>query len=115
MKLKVLSLVLLICAIAISAWAADKKKPVQKWTCQDFLVIDEQFQPKVFYAATAYAKGGKPDGSVIDIDGTEKVLPVVVSECKKSPQESFWKKLGDAWKKYEAEAKAAAKKVEKKF
>jgi hypothetical protein len=28
-------------------------------------------EPKVVYRATAYAKGGKPEASVVDIEGTD--------------------------------------------
>lgn len=77
--------------------------------------IDAQGQPTVFDAATAYVKSGKPDGSVIDSDGTEKVMPVVLNEGKPAPQASFWQKLGEAWKLFAAEAKGAVKKVEKEL
>jgi acid stress chaperone HdeA len=73
----------MIFAVTTPAVAAESiKKPVTQWTCADFLAIDEAFQPKVVYAATAYSKARKPEG-VIDIDGTETVTPVIISNCKK--------------------------------
>lgn len=115
MKLKRFALTLAIAAVAASAVAADNKKPVAKWTCEDFIGVDDQFKPKVVYWATAYAKGGKPEASVVDIEGTEKVTPVVIDECQKAPQASFWQKLKGAWAKVEADTKAETKKMEKKM
>lgn len=52
---------------------------------------------------------------MIDIAGTEKVTPIVIDDCQKAPQASFWQKLKGAWAKVEADAKAEAKKIEKKI
>ena len=109
------ALTVVVAAAAASASAADTKKPVAKWTCAEFIGVDDQFKPKVVYWATAYAKGGKPEGSMIDIEGTEKVTPILIDECAKAPQASFWQKLKGAWAKVEADAKAEAKKIEKKM
>jgi acid stress chaperone HdeA len=115
MKLTHFALPLIIAAVAASAAAAENKKPVAKWTCEDFVGVDDQFKPKVVYWATAYAKGGKPEASVVDIEGTEKVTPIVIDECQKAPQASFWQKLKGAWAKVEADTKAEMKKMEKKM
>jgi acid stress chaperone HdeA len=115
MKLMPFALTVVVAAAAASASAADTKKPVAKWTCAEFVGVDDQFKPKVVYWATAYAKGGKPEGSMIDIEGTEKVTPILIDECAKAPQASFWQKLKGAWAKVEADAKAEAKKIEKKI
>jgi acid stress chaperone HdeA len=94
-------------AIAGPALAADKPathKPLAKMTCEDFIGLDETFQPKAIYWAAAYAKGGKPEAAVLDVDGIESVVPVVVEECRKAPKASFWEKV-----------KAEIKKIEKKM
>lgn len=115
MSIKHIALSLAVAAVATTASAADAKKPVGQWTCADFLAVDDQFKPKAVYWATAYAKGGKPEASVIDIEGTERVTPMIIDECTKAPQASFWQKLRAEWKKVEAEAKAEMKKIEKKM
>ncbi|MBL8529328.1 MAG: acid-resistance protein [Burkholderiales bacterium] len=120
MNLEQFVLPLVISSVAASAFAADAKKPVAEkpiaqWTCAEFIGVDDQFKPKVVYAATAYAKGGKPEASVIDVEGTEKVTPMIIDECQKAPQASFWQKLKAAWAKVEADAKAEMKKIEKKM
>jgi len=95
---------------ATSAFA-ETKKPMPKWTCEEFLAVDAQFQPKVIYWSSAQSKAGKPAGSTVDIEGAEKVVPMVIDDCRKAPQESFWNKLKDAWKKVETEAKSLGKKL----
>lgn len=92
------------CVLAAQAAVADTKKPVSKWTCEEFLAVQDDFQPKVVYWATAKAKSGKPD-SVVDIEGTEKVVPVIIDDCKKAPSDSFLTKLRNAWRAVEADAK----------
>ncbi|MBL8540537.1 MAG: HNS-dependent expression A [Betaproteobacteria bacterium] len=106
------TLSLAVAAVATTVTAADTKKPVAKWTCEEFLAFDNQYKPKVIYWASAHAKGGR---SILDIDGTEKVTPMIIDDCRKAPQASFWQKLQGAWNKVEAQAKAEAKKVEKKL
>jgi acid stress chaperone HdeA len=100
-----------------AAVAADEsnKKPVTSWTCADFLAVDDQFRPKVVYVASAFTKGGKPEAAVIDIDGTEKVTPLVIDDCHKAPQSSFMQKLKGDWSKVKADAKVEAKKIDKKL
>jgi len=97
--------------VATSAVGAESKKPIAEWACTDFLAVDDQFRPKVVYAATAYVNGGKPEVSVIDIVGTEKVIPMVIDDCKRTPQSSFWQTLKDDWTKVKADAKAELKKL----
>jgi acid stress chaperone HdeA len=120
MKLKHLVLPLVIAAVSGTAIAADAKKtaaqkPVAKWTCAEFLAVDDEFKPKVVYAATAYSREGKPEEGVIDIEGTETVTPMVIEECEKAPKDSFWKKLKGEWKKVKAATKSEMKKIEEKM
>jgi acid stress chaperone HdeA len=89
---------------ATGAFGEAAKKPLGKMTCEDFLAVDDTFKPKLVYYAVAYAKGGKPEAAVIDVEGTDKITPLLIEECKANPKESFWKKL-----------KAEVKKVEKKM
>jgi acid stress chaperone HdeA len=89
---------------ATGAFAEATKKPLGKMTCEDFLAVDDTFKPKLVYYAVAYAQGGKPEAAVIDVEGTDKITPALIEECKAAPKESFWKKL-----------KAEVKKIEKKM
>jgi|APFre7841882724_1041349.scaffolds.fasta_scaffold11177_5 LysM repeat protein len=78
------------------------KKPLAKMSCEDFVGLDESFQPKAVYWAVAYGKGGKPEADEVAVEGVETVVPFVVQECKKAPKESFWEKVKTEWKKIEA-------------
>ena len=72
---------------------ASAKKPLAKMTCEDFVGLDESFQPQAVYWAVAYGSHGQPEAEVLDVEGVETVIPFVVEECKKAPKESFWQKV----------------------
>lgn len=69
------------------------KKPLAKMTCEDFVGLDESFQPQAVYWAVAYGKNGEPEAETVDVEGVETVIPFVIAECKKAPKESFWQKV----------------------
>ncbi len=109
MKTARLALAVMAC-ITAGAGAAEPKKPIANWSCEEFLAIEGDFQPKVIYWASAQPKSGKPT-SLVDIEGTEKVVPMIVDDCKKAPKEPFLKKLRSAWRAVEAEAKKIKEKL----
>lgn len=115
MKAIFAAVTIVIGCIAVSAQAGEVKKPLAEWTCADFVALDAQFQPKAVYWATAYAKSGKPEAAVIDFDGTEKLTPAIIADCKQDPKASFWTTLKSDWQKLETAAKADVKKIEKKM
>jgi acid stress chaperone HdeA len=78
---------------------ASAKKPLAKMTCEDFVGLDESFQPQAVYWAVAYGSHGQPEAEVLDVEGVETVIPFVVEECKKAPKESFWQKVKAELKK----------------
>ena len=80
-------------ASAMPTFAESGKKPLGKMTCEDFLAMEDTIKPKVVYWAVAYAKGGKPEAAVIDVEGTEQITPALIEECKTVPKESFWQKV----------------------
>jgi len=79
--------------------AAAAKKPLAKMTCEDFVGLDESFQPKAVYWAVAYGSKGQPEAEAAGVDGIETLAPYVVEECKKAPKESFWQKVKAEWSK----------------
>jgi acid stress chaperone HdeA len=91
--------------------AAEIKKPVTEWTCREFIALGDQYRPKVVYWASAYAKGGEPEASELDVAGTEQITPGIVQDCEREPESSFWQKLKAAWDKVEAGAKEMEKKM----
>jgi acid stress chaperone HdeA len=105
------------CAFALMPLAAiagkPPAKPVTTWTCEEFLAIDDTFRPKVVYWSTAYAKGGKPESTTIDVEGTEKLVPAIVDACTKSPKASYWQMMKTEWTRLAADVRQDVKSVAK--
>ncbi|MCE9905677.1 HdeA/HdeB family chaperone, partial [Hafnia paralvei] len=55
--------------------------------------------PTAIGFAEALNKKDKPEDAVLDVDGTEKVIPLVIEACKQNPKESFAQKVKSEWKK----------------
>jgi hypothetical protein len=77
--------------------ATTPKKPVSEWSCEEFLAVADEYQPKAVYWASPQAKGGK-QASFVEIDGVEKIVPMIIEDCKKTPKDSFMQKLRGAWR-----------------
>ena len=75
--------------------AAKSTKPVKAsdLTCQDFLEYDDVTRPQIVYWSQGVTTKGKPDNAVIDIAQVNQLVPVLVEDCTREPQVSFWKKL----------------------
>jgi acid stress chaperone HdeA len=71
-------------------------------TCEEFLGLEESFQPEAVSWAVGYNAKGEPEAEAVDVEGIETVVPFVVEECKKAPKESFWQKAKAEMKKLEA-------------
>ncbi|SFJ02139.1 HdeA/HdeB family chaperone [Nitrosomonas sp. Nm34] len=67
-------------------------KPVNM-TCEEFLALDDVLKPKVVYWAEGLNRNDKPIEYVLDVDKTDKLVPVIVTECKETPRLSFWQKI----------------------
>jgi acid stress chaperone HdeA len=110
MKRLYILLTLVLACVATSVIAQTKKpaeikKPVTQWTCREFIALDDEYKPKAVYWASAYAQGGEPEASELDIAGTEQITPGLVQDCEREPESSFWQKLKAAWDKVESGAK----------
>ncbi|HAR9363537.1 TPA: acid-activated periplasmic chaperone HdeA [Salmonella enterica subsp. enterica serovar Saintpaul] len=77
----------------------ENKKPVNTWTCEDFLAVNEYFQPTVVGFADALNKKGHPEDAVLDIQGISTVTPAVILACTQDKKASFKDKVRDEWKK----------------
>jgi acid stress chaperone HdeA len=60
-------------------------------TCHDFLLTEDAVKPEIVYWAAT--RGSKPKTAVIDVDDTDKIVPVLVEACRQAPNESFWQKV----------------------
>jgi hypothetical protein len=83
--------VLLSTAMTTPVLAAAPKPA--KMTCEEFVALDDVVRPKVVYWAEGFSKKGKPVDSVVDVDETDRLVPVLVKECKETPKATFWQKI----------------------
>lgn len=79
--------------------AAESKKPLSQWTCEDFLATDATYQPTAVGFAEALNKKDKPEDAVLDVQGIETVTPAVVQACMQDKQANFKKKSDSEWDK----------------
>ncbi|MGY2259462.1 acid-activated periplasmic chaperone HdeA [Pseudomonas sp. SDO55104_S430] len=93
-QVSVLTLAILASSSVLAAKAPTK--PVDKWTCGDFLEIDEKYQPNAVFFAEGFTKAGKPVDAVMDVDGTLTVTPRVIEACTQNAQGSFVDTLNKA-------------------
>ncbi|WP_075182188.1 acid-activated periplasmic chaperone HdeA [Pantoea sp. 1.19] len=87
----------------VASFAKDAPKPVNSWTCEDFLALDESYQPTAVGFAEALNSKGKAEEAVMDVDGIAKVTPLVTEVCEKNKTASFKDKVKDEWHKIKKE------------
>ncbi len=78
--------------LGAAAYAASTVKP-KEMTCEEFLALGTEVQPRVVYWMEGYSKSGKPEDAEIDMDALERPVAVVVTECRKAPRSTVWEKL----------------------
>ncbi len=85
---KQLLMVGLLGSLAFSAagHAADGKKPLALWECQDFLAVQHSYQPLVVGFAEALNNKNKPEEAVLDVAGVETKTPLLVKHCTENPK-----------------------------
>lgn len=91
LSMAVLSGVLLSTSMITPVLAATHKPA--KMTCEEFAALDDTVKPKVVYWAEGFNRKGKPVDAVVDIDATDKLVPMLVTECKETPKATFWQKI----------------------
>lgn len=73
-------------AFATASHAADTKKPLALWECQDFLAVQHSYQPIVVGFAEALNNKDKAEDAVLDVAGVETKTPLVVKHCTENPK-----------------------------
>ncbi|WP_216934511.1 MULTISPECIES: acid-activated periplasmic chaperone HdeA [unclassified Acinetobacter] len=100
--MKKLSIIILSCVALTPVFvnAAPANKPLSRWTCEDFLVLDTTYQPTAVGVSIALNMKNKGmENEIIDTKGIEKVTPIMVQECKKDKKQSFRQRLAKEWAK----------------
>ena len=100
----------LLTMFAISPAQASMQK-LGAITCQDFVAMDDVVKPKIVYWTEGFNKKGNPDDEVVDVDETDKLVPVLVTDCKASPKQPFVTAVKSAHDRA-AKAKASATKAQ---
>ena len=72
--------------VSVTGQAADAKKPLAMWQCQDFLGVQESFRPVVVSYAEALNHKGKPEEAVLDVEGISSRTPLLVKQCNENPK-----------------------------
>ena len=62
-------------------------------TCTNFVALEDVVKPKLVYWAEGFNKGGKATDAVVDIDETDRLVPVIDQECKETPKLTLWEKI----------------------
>lgn len=93
------ALVLTSTAYAIDSTKTASEKPVNSWSCEDFLAVSERFQPMAVGFAEALNSKDKPEDAVLDISGIEKVTPMIIQACQENAKISFKEKVRSEWDK----------------
>jgi acid stress chaperone HdeA len=75
-------------ALAFAEARSPRKPPLRTMTCHDFLLTEDAVKPEIVYWVAT--KSSKPETAVIDVDDTDKIVPVLVEACRQAPNESFW-------------------------
>jgi hypothetical protein len=70
-----------------------------KMSCKEFTAADKGAQPKMIYWAEGLSREGRAEEAMLDLDRTERLIPVVVDECMKNPQHFLVAQIKEAHKK----------------
>jgi acid stress chaperone HdeA len=92
-----IGLQLLVATAASAATPAPAKstapiKPITM-TCRDFLSYDVVTRPQIVYWSEALNQKKKPEDAQIDVESINALVPVLVQDCQREPQASFWTKM----------------------
>ena len=89
----IVAAVLMTGSALVLAEANTPRKPIRAMTCHDFLLIEDAVKPEIVYWVATSGESDQPQSAVIDVDDSDKIVPVVVEACRQSPSESFWQKV----------------------
>jgi hypothetical protein len=68
------------------AWASPGRQPIKRqMTCAEFLRSDDGVKPEIVYWFATRPTLGASD-SVIDVESTDRLVPVLVDRCAEAPE-----------------------------
>jgi hypothetical protein len=87
------SVTLASAAMAVTPDTSAKGIKPATLTCEEFLAVDDITRPQFVYWAEGVNSKGKPEDAVLDVERTNRLIPVLIEDCKKAPQTSFLTKV----------------------
>ncbi len=89
----VLALVAMTPAVAAPAKKPVPVKSAEKFTCREFLALDDQFKPTAVSFVLGYDKAKRPEAKDVDVAGVDRVVPVIISTCRARPTQTLLKRI----------------------
>jgi acid stress chaperone HdeA len=77
--------------LAAAGAAMAESKKLAKMTCEEFLALGEDVQPRIVYWMAGYAENGKPEDVVVETDSFAEPVDAVVEACKAQPNAPLYK------------------------
>jgi hypothetical protein len=86
---------LMALGIGTAALAAKKseKMKAKEFTCEEFLTLGTEVQPRVVYWLDGLSKSGKLEEAEVDVDAFERPVAMVVTQCHKTPKATVLEKV----------------------
>jgi NAD-dependent SIR2 family protein deacetylase len=85
----------LLTTTMISPVMAAKHKPAEM-SCEQFMALDDVIKPKVVYWNEGFMYKGKQVDPIVDIEETDQLIPVLITECQKNPKASLKEKIQES-------------------
>jgi hypothetical protein len=70
--------------------AAPVRKSVIRMTCADFLAFEDAVKPEVVYWAAIHDRDGHRLIDPVDVDATDRIVPIVTRKCRTDSGQSLW-------------------------
>jgi ABC-type glycerol-3-phosphate transport system substrate-binding protein len=90
-----LALAVGLTVLAAAGTAMAAKKPATEITCEEFLALGSEVQPRVVYWMEAYSADGKLEDLELDLNDFSRPIVGVIDACQKEPKASLWDKVKD--------------------
>lgn len=72
--------------IAATGSAMADGKKMMEITCEDFLALGEDVQPRVVYWMAGYTENGKPEDVIFETEKFKQPVTEVIEACKAQPK-----------------------------
>jgi acid stress chaperone HdeA len=77
--------------LAAAGTAMAQGKKLTEITCEEFLALGEDVQPRIVYWMAGYTENGKPEDVVVETDKFKEPVDAVIEACKAQPKASVYK------------------------